>query len=130
MFLFHWLRSGKPAGSAAGPGGDGDPRTLLFESSRIAAGIVFHLLDQDLASAVDPVSSEAARDDFARRHVRLTVGRDRWANMSNPQRLRWLLEESHTGITFRPDRTAILLVCGRDPTQRIAIDLTQQSQPA
>lgn len=109
MFFFHRRRTGGP-GEEMRRDPTGDP--LLFDSSRIVLAIAFHLLDEGLAAAVDAASRDAVARGLADRGVRLDISQARWAAMDNRQRLRWLLAEATTGVTFGPGRVAVLSLRG------------------
>ena len=88
-----------------------DHDLLSFEPRKVVLGIEFHLLDSKVASAVSGESREATLDRITRDPGRLTIRRDRWADMNDAQRLHWLLERSHTAVRF--DRNAVAVLIGK-----------------
>jgi hypothetical protein len=87
-----------------------DGRVLSFDPVRLIQAIAFHLLDEGKAHAV---STESCRDvamRLALRFDRLTIPADLWAAMDNPQRLHWLLDQSHVRVSVKSCGSAILSV--------------------
>lgn len=103
--------AGQPHDSAgtAGPTVADAGSVFRFDPTALVRGIVYHLTDEKIAADV-------SRDSVRRTVERLVVGnvcpavdRGRWADMSNRERLQWLLAESRTTHSLLFGRTAVLL---------------------
>lgn len=112
MFFF-WRRTG---GSTAGMPKDAASELLVFEPERIVLAVSYHLIDEAIASSVDPASRDAVTRCLAERSVRIALTRHRWAAMDNGQRLRWLLAQAQIDLTLGADRTASLGTRGSPAT--------------
>src|SRR5689334_18060884 len=75
-------------------------QAIVFDPDTIVAGILFHLADEGVGSAVDPASIQTLRRRLkraARDGSNVTViKRARWESMNNPHRLEWLLAVSES----------------------------------
>lgn len=109
--MFPFLRRAKPA-TGRTVSTPASTHLLWFDPARIVQGISFHLLDEGKARAINPESSQAAVDQLSQRFDRLTVSADRWAAMENPQRLQWLLDQSHIVVESASSGSATLWVRG------------------
>lgn len=81
---------------------------LDFSPARIVSAISFHLVDEGIAKSVEACSLEAAKQDLCNRLKHLTISKDQWELMDNPQRLGWLLKQSRITVRSRLDGTAVL----------------------
>jgi hypothetical protein len=109
MFSF---RKSVHSGPRDGTGGfsSADPeKVLCLDSRQVVQGIRYHILDGNIARAVSNASCAQAEDRLVERHDRLTVSRRCWEKMTDAQRLRWLLEQSHTSFNVDRDGLAELI---------------------
>lgn len=113
MFFF-WRRTGS---STEGMRNDAASELLVFEPERIVMAVTYHLIDEAIASSVDPASRDAVTRCLDGRSVRLALTRHRWAAMDNGQRLRWLLAQAQIDVTLGADRTALLGARGLPATK-------------
>ena len=79
-----------------------------FGPQDITRGVCYHLLDEELAKNVKRKSIRRTVARLTREIGCLAIPKDDWAAMSDPQRLQWLLEESHTAVEITEDGTAVL----------------------
>lgn len=107
---------------------DATSELLVFEPERIVRAVAFHLLDEAIASSVDPASRDAVRRCLAERSVRIALTRHRWAAMDNVQRLRWLLAQAQIDVTLGADRTALLGTRGVPAREQGRTSMTVSSQ--
>jgi hypothetical protein len=106
MFSFRYSHRTPAATASPEP----DSQMLFFEPRRIVRGIKFHLLDSRAVSTVNLESCEEVVTRLAERGQRIVVHKDRWAAMNDPDRLQWLLDQSHVTVQIKPDKLAILQV--------------------
>ena len=99
--------AGATARAAEGDGAAG--ATFSFEPDAVARAIVFHMLDEGLATSVteDSVRRMVAR--LRRRGLRPAIRRAAWEVMTNHERLEWLLSETLTVPLMRPDDDVVTL---------------------
>jgi hypothetical protein len=71
---------------------------LSFDSNKLVAGILFHVIDDGIALNFDTDSLAHTTERLRRQHIRPTISRSQWADMTNEQRLTWLLVESRTCV--------------------------------
>ncbi len=76
------------------------PSSIQFTPERIVAAIAFHLIDEGIAISVAPQSTKRTLNRLRQQSFTWTISSRLWAKMSNLQRLRRLLEESHTDPSF------------------------------
>jgi hypothetical protein len=107
---------------------DATAELLVFEPERIVLAVAFHLIDEAIASSVDPASRDAVTRCLAERSVRLALTRQRWAALDNGQRLRWLLAQAPIDVTLGADRTALLGTRGLPATKPGRATMTVTSQ--
>src|SRR5579863_5969689 len=81
---------------------------LRFDPDTIVRAIAYHLIDEGLAKDVAENTIERTIVRLNNSAIRPSIARRRWATMSNPQRLRWILMESETTLTIGADATARL----------------------
>jgi hypothetical protein len=79
-----------------------------FGPHEIVRALSFHLLDEELATQIKRKSVRRTVARLNREIGCLAIPKGDWAAMSDPQRLEWLLEESHTAVEITEDGTAIL----------------------
>jgi len=92
---------------AASPG-------ISFTAPGAIAAITFHLLDEGIAKGVDPESARRALDRLSRSSaVVAEISRSFWGEMSNPERLAWLLASTETTYDVRRDGLVVLGVRGK-----------------
>jgi hypothetical protein len=71
---------------------------LRFEPLATVRAIVFHLLDERVARSVAPETIDRTIARLTAKSIRPSIAWRRWVTLSNPQRLAWLLAESHTSM--------------------------------
>ena len=92
------------------------PKGISFTAAGAVTAIAFHLLDEGIARGVD---SESARRSVARLSRSAAaaavaeISRSFWGEMSNPERLAWLLASTETSYDVRRDGLAVLGVRGK-----------------
>jgi hypothetical protein len=91
----------RPIGARRTSDGDagGTAGVIRFEPELAVHAIVFHLLDEGITNEVIAETTQATIGRLHRSTLRPTVARAIWSQMTNPQRLEWLLE--HTGTVAR-----------------------------
>jgi hypothetical protein len=90
-----------------------EPAGLSFAAPDVIAGIAFHLLDEGLADRMCADSAGRAVTRMTAAGVpRIEISRSLWQEMSNPERLAWLLAASETSYQVAKDGTARLKVRG------------------
>jgi hypothetical protein len=72
-----------------------DTRQLVFDPRSIVRAIAFHLIDEGKCRAVDPHCIETVVMKLSHRLDHLAISAAHWAEMTNRERLRWLLNRSH-----------------------------------
>jgi len=87
---------------------------ISFTAPRAVVAISFHLLDERLARGVDAESARRAVARLARAAAPVSeISRSFWGEMSNPERLAWLLASTETTYDVRRDGLAVLGVRGK-----------------
>ena len=97
------------------PPGSADDQTdgiLHFSFDRVVAGILYHLIDERLAAAVDGDSLNDTLARLASDRAGRVIARWIWESLTNRGRLEWLLDCARTTVvidqsgvaTFRPLR--------------------------
>ena len=86
----------------------GGPDVLHVSADRIVAGIVFHLLDEGLATCLEPGPLKSAIDRLRANRVRGSIQREVWLAMTNRDRLEWLLEQGSAAVRIRTTGVAVL----------------------
>lgn len=81
---------------------------LQFDGALAVRGIVYHLLEENLARAIDPETITRTIDRLQGKPFQSHVERGRWAVMTNPQRLQWLLNETQTVTLVGEDEKVYL----------------------
>jgi hypothetical protein len=80
-----------------------------FEPDAVARAIVFHMLDEGLATSVTEDSVRRMVMRLRRRGMRPAIRRAAWQVMTNHERLEWLLSETLTVPLMRPDDDVVTL---------------------
>src|SRR4051812_44732079 len=89
---------------------DGDPCAVMGFGPELAArAIVFHMLDEGLANEVRAESVRRLVARLRRRGLRPAIRRSTWQEMTNHERLEWLLSETLTVPLMRPDDDVVTL---------------------
>jgi hypothetical protein len=87
---------------------------IAFGPAELVAAVTFHLLDERIATAVCP---ESARQTVARLSGRngpvVEISHSFWGEMSNHERLAWLLATTDTSYDVRRDGIAVLALRGK-----------------
>ncbi len=83
---------------------------LVFQPCTIVQGIVYHLLDEKIVTAVSPESLEEAVRKLSEQHQSLAISKPRWQAMANRQRLEWLVKHARITVEGHIDGTATLVV--------------------
>ena len=81
---------------------------LQFTPERAVAAITFHLIDEGITKVVSVDSAQRTINRLRHESFTLSIAARTWAAMSNPDRLRRLLEETATEAALLPDDTVIL----------------------
>ena len=102
------ISDGGASSETVSPKDNGAREMFRFNPRQITEAIAFHLLDEGTANRVNPDSLGRNITRLTRELGNLAVPKDDWAGMTNPQRLRWLLEESHTSFQVCTNGTALL----------------------
>ena len=98
-------RPGESKGSATAP----TPAALIrFDPELAVRAIAFHLADEGISPQVDEQSARATVGRLRRSSATLSVEQWMWSEMTNPQRLEWLLEKTHTASRLVNDETSVL----------------------
>ncbi len=85
-----------------------DSAIFCFDAQQIGRAISFHLIDLGQARRISNQSLQRTVTRLGKEPKGLTISRGIWSSMSDPQRLNWLLEESHTVVELTGDKTALL----------------------
>jgi hypothetical protein len=81
---------------------------LQFEPELAVRAIVYHLVDEGVAVQVAADSIQAAIARLRRTAVRPSIEPWVWSEMTNPQRLEWLMEQTQTASRLVSDAISIL----------------------
>lgn len=81
---------------------------VQFTPERAVAAIAYHLLDEGITRFVSNDSIQRTLNRLRHESFMLTISARTWATMTNPARLRRLLEETATEAALLPDDTVIL----------------------
>ena len=82
--------------------------TLRFDAARLVDAIVFHMVDEEIATAVVPDTVKRTLDRLRAKSFETSIARHQWAKMTNSHRLQWLLDESETAFLVGDDETVAL----------------------
>jgi hypothetical protein len=94
--------------SNRGDSSAGTPTLIRFEPDLAVRAITFHLVDEGITTTVVPETAHATLVRLKRSSIRPTVQHAIWGEMTNPQRLHWLLEQTHTVARLIDDETSVL----------------------
>jgi len=81
---------------------------IRFDPRRIMSALVFHACEEGKVEEVSPSSIRGTLRRLVRQKISAIVSRERWAAMTNPQRLEWLLKVSRTIFEASPEGYGIL----------------------
>jgi hypothetical protein len=98
----------RPIGTRKVGGDSGAAGVIRFEPELAVQAIVFHLAEEGISSDVVVESADATVGRLRRSTVRPTVARAIWSEMTNPQRLEWLLQQTGTIARLVSDEKSIL----------------------
>jgi hypothetical protein len=76
---------------------------MSFTPAMAAAGIAFHLMDENLALVVEQESIQRTQSRLEGEKFCPTIKRELWETMDNRERLDWLMARSKTVIIMLPD---------------------------
>src|SRR5947208_3290724 len=65
---------------------------IRFDPRRLVAAMVFHACDGGSVEEVSPSSIRLTMRRLVRERICAVMARTRWAELSNPQRMQWLLK--------------------------------------
>jgi len=99
MAIKHTIRRAAPATSTPARTNGGAEERITFESSRLLSGIVFHLLDDELALEVDQRSIQSMRTRMEREGLSVAVCRRDWQRMTDYDRLHWMLRAGGVNVS-------------------------------
>ena len=94
--------------SGVGRNGSRPSAPIQFEPELAVRAIVFHLVDEGVAAQVADDSVRAAVARLRRTAVRPSIEQWVWSEMTNPQRLEWLMEKTQTASRLINDETSVL----------------------
>ena len=80
-----------PAAASSQAQGD-----IRFDPRRLMAGLVFHACESGKVDEVSASSIRMTMRRLVRQRVAAVMERPRWAQLSNAQRMQWLLKVTHT----------------------------------
>jgi hypothetical protein len=69
---------------------------IRFDPRRLVSAMVFHACDGGSVEEVSPSSVRLTMRRLVRERICAVMSRTRWAELSNPQRMQWLLKVSRT----------------------------------
>lgn len=81
---------------------------IQFEPELAVRAIVFHLVDEGVAATVAGDSVRAAVLRLRRASCRPAIEQWVWSEMTNPQRLEWLMEKTQTAARLVSDELSVL----------------------
>lgn len=85
------LKPGVPQQQTQDQSGD-----IRFDPRRLVAAMVFHACDGGSVEEVSPSSVRLTMRRLVRERICAVMSRGRWAELTNPQRMQWLLKVSRT----------------------------------
>jgi len=86
---------------------------LQFTPERALAAITFHLIDEGVTKSISPESVQRTLNRLRHESFMLSISARTWAVMTNPARLRRLLDETGTEAALLPDDSVILAHRGK-----------------
>lgn len=81
---------------------------IQFEPELAVRAIVFHLVDEGVVATVAGDSVRAAVLRLRRASCRPAIEQWVWSEMTNPQRLEWLMEKTQTAARLVSDELSVL----------------------
>src|SRR5688572_12472054 len=110
MRRYHTMARQQAAQRPSGIGRNGSRPSapIQFEPELAVRAIVFHLVDEGLAVEVADHSAVAAVTRLRRESCRPSIAHEAWSDMTNPQRLEWLMEQTRTASRLVSHDVAIL----------------------
>ena len=69
---------------------------IRFDPRRLVSAMVFHACDDGSVEEVSPSSVRLTMRRLVRERICAVMSRRRWAELTNPQRMQWLLKVSRT----------------------------------
>ena len=94
--------------SGIGRNGSRPSAPIQFEPELAVRAIVFHLVDEGIAARVADDSIRASVIRLRRTSLRPTIEQWVWSEMTNPQRLEWLMEKTQTASRLISDEVSVL----------------------
>lgn len=94
--------------SGIGRNGSRPTAPIQFEPELAVRAMVFHLVDEGVAVEVADDSIRAAVARLRRAAIRPTIEQWVWSEMTNAQRLEWLMEKTHTASRLMSDEVCVL----------------------
>jgi hypothetical protein len=89
-------------------------KAIALTAPEVVAAITFHLLDEQIATGVCPESARQTLVRLSRAATPLVeISRSFWGEMSNHERLAWLLATTDTSYDVRRDGIAVLALRGK-----------------
>jgi hypothetical protein len=98
----------RPVETGRAENGGKSSALILFEPELAVKAIVFHLADEGVSPAVAEESVRATVNRLRRGGVRPTIEQWMWSEMSNSQRLEWLMQKTHTLSRLISDEVSVL----------------------
>ena len=99
--------------SGLGRNGSRPSAPIQFEPELAVRAIVFHLVDEGITESVADESVRAAVVRLRRAACRPSVEQWVWSEMTNPQRLEWLMEKTQTAARLVSDELSVLEPAGK-----------------
>jgi hypothetical protein len=81
---------------------------IRFEPELAVRAIAFHLIDEGISPCVDEASAQATVVRLQRSGLTLSVEKWLWSEMTNAQRLDWLLQKTQTASRLVSDELSVL----------------------
>ena len=86
-----------------------NPAALIrFDPDLAVRAIAFHLADEGISPRVDEPSARATAVRLRRSGLAISVEQWLWSEMTNPQRLEWLLQQTRTASRLISDELSVL----------------------
>jgi hypothetical protein len=78
------------------PGGTPEQSDIRFDPRRLMAAMTFHACESGMVEEVSPSSIRLTMRRLVRQRVSAVMPRTRWATLTDPQRMQWLLKVTRT----------------------------------
>ena len=98
----------RPVETGRADNGGKSSALIQFEPELAVKAIVFHLADEGVSPAVSEESVRSTVNRLRRGAVRPTIEQWMWSEMSNAQRLEWLMQKTHTSSRLISDEFSVL----------------------